>query len=243
VPLDYVHLNEVTAESLRQYKLVYLPYPVMLPSRSVEPLREYVRNGGALVVEARAGWQNERAFASDTIPGMGLHEVLGCRETDVQTGLKGRTAIRWSNGDLLPARWFEETLEPVGAEAKSVATFEDGRVAAVESKYGKGKTLTIGSFVAAAYTTTPDPAVERWFRGLLDWAGVTIPVKTTGAPVEVRWTESGAERIVFVFNHSKQAAKANVNIARGVDLVTGKQVAGDVELSPGEVAVVKSGRM
>jgi hypothetical protein len=219
----------------------------MLPSRSVDVLRDFVRAGGSLGVEARAGWQNERAHASDTIPGMGLHEILGCRETDVQTGVKGRTAIRWSNGDVLPGRWFEETLEPLGAHAKAVAHFEDGRVAGVESRYGQGKTLTIGSFVAAAYTTTPEPAAAKWFRGLLDWAGVALPVQVNGSDVEVRWTESGSDRIVFVFNHSKAQALAAITFgapAAAVDLLSGAQLPSmNVNLPPGGVAVFRTPRM
>ena len=88
VPLDYVHINELSAESLKQYKLVILPYPLMLPEAAAPVLTRYVEAGGTLVAEARLGWSNERGNASDRIPGMGLWELMGCRETAVQTGAK-----------------------------------------------------------------------------------------------------------------------------------------------------------
>ena len=50
---------------LNQYRLVILPYPPMLPQASAAAIREYVQNGGALVAEARLGWNNERGYASD----------------------------------------------------------------------------------------------------------------------------------------------------------------------------------
>src|SRR5688572_4702266 len=51
VPLDYVHINHLTVDKLRQYKLVFFPYPVMLPEPTAAILAEYVRGGGALVAE------------------------------------------------------------------------------------------------------------------------------------------------------------------------------------------------
>jgi beta-galactosidase len=212
VPLDYVHIAELSASGLAQYKLVFLPYPPMLRETAGAQLREYVRSGGVLVAEARLGWNNERGRASPTIPGMGLHEVMGCRETAVQTGPGGRTALRWAAtdfpgldaGDILPAKWYEESLEPLGPQARVVARFENGQPAAVVSAFGRGRTLTLGSYLSAAYQARPSEAVERFYKALLDWAGVTRSVTVTGGLAEVRWLESGRERIVFAFNHQRQ---------------------------------------
>ena len=55
VPMDYVHIDHISAERLRQYKLVFFPYPLMLPEAAAPVLRDYVAAGGALVAEARLG--------------------------------------------------------------------------------------------------------------------------------------------------------------------------------------------
>lgn len=235
-PLDYVHIDRITPESLSQYKLVILPYPPMLPEKSAAVFKAYVAAGGALVAEARAGWNNERGAASDRIPGLGLAEVLGCRETDVQTGPKGRTAIRWvSNalpglqaGSMLPARWFEETLEPLTPSARIAGTFEDGRPAAILSTFGKGKTLMLGSYLSAAYFSMPSAEVRQFYNGLLAWAGVGHPVSVAGSPVEVRYMESGKDRILYVFNHGQTPAASTVALQggwRAIDLITDKPFA------------------
>jgi beta-galactosidase len=238
VPLDFVHVNHLSREKLRQYKLVVFPYPLMMPEASAGVLREYVSGGGTLVAEARLGWNNERGYAADRIPGLGLWEVMGARETAVQTGAGGRTELRWTGtgipgvqpGDRLPARWYEETLEPIGAQAQVVAQFADGSAAAVQSRYGDGRTLMLGSYVSAAYQSTPTPDVERFYAGLLTWAGVTLPVGVTGAPLEVRYLESGADILLFVFNHAAAGATGTVSLrlaggAHGAtDLVTGAAV-------------------
>jgi beta-galactosidase len=216
VPIDYVHINDLGA--LGQYKLVVLPYPVLLPESAAAPLREYVRGGGALVAEARMGWSNESGRASNRIPGMSLWELMGCRETAVQTGDRGRTSIQWlATGDRIPARWYEETLEPIGDRAKVVARFANGDAAAVESAFGKGKTLMLGSYVSAAYENAPSRETERFYAGLLKWAGIAEPVAVEGGRIEVRWLESGGKRLVFVFNHESREVDAVVRL-QGTEL-------------------------
>ena len=158
VPLDYVHIDHMTAESLRQYRLVYFAYPLMMPAAAANVLRAYVEGGGALVAEARMGWNNERGMAADRIPGMGLWEVMGCRETGITTGDKGRTELRWTAsafpgmkpGDTLPARWYEEALAPMNPNALVVAEFAGGPPAAPEYPFGNGHKQTPGSYFMAA---------------------------------------------------------------------------------------------
>ena len=164
-----------------------LPYPLMMPAAAATELREYVRAGGALVAEARAGWNDERGRAADTIPGLGLAEVVGARETDVQTVEKGKAALRAEEGlpglkpgEVLPGRWYEESLEPIAPGARVVARFASGAPAAVVSTFGKGKALMLGSYVSAGYVSQPEEAGRRFFDGLLDWAGVRRPVAASG---------------------------------------------------------------
>lgn len=214
LPVDFVHAAHMTAESLRGYHLVYLPYPLMLPATTAAVLRQYVEAGGRLVAEARPGWNDERGRASETIPGLGLSELFGARETAVETAPQGRTRIVFDGGRAVPARWFAETLEVTRGESKVVGRFENGAVAAVESAWGRGKTLLVGSYVSAAYQSTPTAEGAAWFAGLLDWAGVVAPLRVKGE-VEVRWLDSGGERLVFVFNHGAAAQSVEMEWVDG----------------------------
>jgi beta-galactosidase len=263
VPIDFVHLAHVSAQSLRQYKLVIFPYPLMMPEASARVLADYVREGGVLVAEARLGWNNERGYASERIPGMGLWEVMGTREAAIETAPNGRTTIRWTGSDLpglspgtdLPARWYKETLAPSSSGARIVAQFSDGSPAAVMSVYGKGKTLMIGSYVAAAAQSAPTPEAGKFFAGLLSWAGVDLPIRVSGAAIEARFLESGGDTLLFLFNHDRQPAKSEVWL-RGTagsvsDVVDGHPVEFKrsnggvtvrVDLIPGGVQVLRVGR-
>ncbi len=268
-PVDYVHLGQVSASELNRYKLVVFPYPVMIPRSSAAVLRDYVERGGTLVAEARLGWSTETGDAAERIPGLGLWEIMGCREIAIQTGKEGRAVLKWSStllpglrpGDLLPARWFEESLEPIGPDARVVAEFPDGAAAAVASTFGKGKTLMLGSYLSAAYVSAPSPETERLYRGLLQWAGVSHPVETSREGLEVRILEAGTARVVTVLNHSRAIspstiAPATISLsgipmpASATDLLAGRsvplrgedgRVTFDVQLAPDDVAVVQLG--
>jgi len=229
VPMDFVHIDHL--EELGRFKLVYLPYPLMLPTGSVAKLREYVAGGGHLAVEARAGWNNERGRASDVIPGMGLHEVLGCRESAIETVAAGKAVLKWESGEEVQGRWYQESLEPLRAEARVVARFGSGAPAAVESRYRKGATLTIGSFVAAG-------APENLFAKLMAWAGVQVQPPVTGG-VEVRWLMSGGKSLIFVMNHARDRVEARLTVA-AEDLVTGERVpAGAMPIPPLSVRILR----
>jgi hypothetical protein len=176
------------------------------------------------VTEARAGWNDEQGRAADTIPGLGLAEVVGARETDVQTVEKGKAALRAEEGlpglkpgELLPGRWYEESLEPFTPGARVVARFSSGAPAAVVSTFGKGKALVLGSYVSAGYVSQPEEATRRFFDGLLGWVGVRRPVAVSGDAVEVRLLESGREHLAFVFNHAATPATTAVTLRVPLD--------------------------
>ncbi len=262
VPLDYVHVDHLDPTRLEQYRVVFFPYPLMFREAVGPVLRAYVEGGGTLVTEARLGWSNERGYASDRIPGMGLWEVVGAREAAVET-VQGKAAqMRWVGDDIpgfapetmLAGRWYRETLEPMDASARVVARWEDGTAAAIVASRGRGRTLMLGSYVSAAYQTGPTPEAARFFRALVDWAGVRSPIEVTGGPLEVRHLERGADVVLFVFNHASTSAPSLIRLRRTsqatvTDLVSGGAVSathdGDVLAIPltlpaGEVRVLKA---
>jgi len=243
VPVDFVHVNDLGREALAPYKLLFLQYPLMMPEKAGAAIAEWVRAGGAAVAEARLAWNNDRGYASEIIPGLGLHEVFGCRETAVQSIPGSRTALHWSDGVTLPARLYEETLEPLNDRARVVARFADGRPAAVMSTFGRGKTLALGSYLAVAHQQQPDAASERFFQSLLDWAGVERPVSVEGGAAEVRMLEVGSDRLVFVFNHQDQPVEPVIRVPgnwNASDLTTGAPLSRlSKRLALGEVWVVR----
>jgi len=113
----------------------------------------------------------------------------------------------------------------------------------VLSSHGRGQTLLLGSYVSAAHQSLPTPEGERFFAGLLAWAGVTPSLTVSGAEIEARALESGDDTLLFLFNHDTQRAEARVSLAlperarAAVDLVTGRMVALHRTAAGGELIV------
>ncbi len=251
VPVDFIHIERLHG-AIHQYKLVLLPYPLMIPREAATELAGYVRDGGTLVSEARLAWNNERGRASEIIPGLGLHEVTGCRESAVHMTPNGRTELRWiandiaglREGDRLPGTLYEETLEPVAPGARVVARFANGDPAAIASTFGRGKSLTLGTYAGVAYEHHRDATAQKFFAGLLDWAGVSRPVAVTSGEAEVRWLESGDERLLFAFNHEDHTIEPAITLRgewSGVDLVSGESAGAPFRktLAPGGIWVLR----
>lgn len=222
VPVDFVHIDDINSHA---YKLIIIPYPLMISEPAARALREFVRNGGALVAEARLAWNDERGRAKEVIPGFGLNEVCACRETAIQTTPSGKVDLDLGFKGFV----FQESLQ-----GNAIAHFTDGSGAIVTSTFGKGRMMTIGTFLGAAYEADRDESLAKFIRSMLDWAGVAHGVDAPPG-VEVRTLESGADRVVFFFNHNDAAAEVRMS---GVDVETGAEADRKV-IAPGDVWVVR----
>jgi beta-galactosidase len=222
IPVDFVSAADVSQNKLRQYKILFLPFPVMLSKSVAEGVKHYVENGGSAVSEARLAWNDERGFASDVIPGFGLDQVFGARETTIRPAEHPALSIQnstelpgMSQGQTVPGDGCEEELEPVGG-AQVLARFSDGSPAIVANSWGKGKAIFIGSFVALGYHKHANQSAKQLFLSLARAAGISEEIGVTGAgtqDLEVRRLVSNHEQLLFVFNHSRQTADATISIA------------------------------
>ena len=196
------------------------------------------------MAEARAGWNDERGRAADTIPGLGLAEVVGARETDVQTVEKGKAALRAEEGlpglkpgEVLPGRWYEESLEPIAPGARVVARFASGAPAAVVSAVRQGQGAD-ARLVRERGLRQPAggggaPVLRRASR-----LGGRAPAggASRATPSRCGCCESGREHLAFVFNHAATPATAAVTLRVPLD---GRTV---VDLASGEAVAVAAGR-
>jgi beta-galactosidase GanA len=221
IPVDFVYPEDVIENHLGQYKILFLPFPVMLSQEVAAGVKRYVEAGGTAVAEARLAWNDARGFASDVIPGAGLFEVFGARESVIKPaekvqflteasatlpGLPAHTAI---NGYA-----FEEELEPL-AGSTILARFADGNPAIVKNSEGKGSAVLIGSFPALAYYREHDANIKRFFLSLAQAAGVSPEVEISGneaSKVEVRRLVGAEQEVILVFNHSSSNADITLTV-------------------------------
>ncbi|UWZ85051.1 beta-galactosidase [Occallatibacter riparius] len=246
--LDVLSARELGQDHLERYRLVIVPYPLMLTEEEANALRAYAEGGGHLFVEARPGWVDERGHAQIRVPGFGWDQMLGLREKQVTPGKE--FAVRWGTATF-KAMTFAEQFEAEGASAQAVATLEDGTPVAYESKTGKGSAIVFGSF--AGHENYREPVKMHPLGDILaNWAGLSRPQLDAPPLVELREMKAPQGRVVFLFNHGDKAAR--VQFARELEkpakavreIATGATVPADgshlritAEVPPGSVGVYR----
>jgi beta-galactosidase len=233
IPVDFIHRAELERGDLSQYQLIIVPYPIMLTQAAATGLRQYVEQGGHAVAEARLAWNDERGFAAEVIPGAGLHAVFGVREKHVWMRRDPRLVIADSGPVLVGAQHaaplqqltaglhslrgalYASTVDVLSKDARVLAT-TDGEPAVVASRYGKGETLFIGSYIGWGNQPEQQRDNTEFIRRLADWAGVTKPVGTsrdgTSPPLVARLHQGQQGYLLFLINHDSTAQDASVTV-------------------------------
>jgi beta-galactosidase len=220
VPVDFVHVTDLESGNWGRYKLLIVPYAIMLSSKAAAEIERFVAGGGRVLAEARTAWNDERGWATPIIPGGGLHDVFGCREVEVRP--KSRTLIRATapvaSGVPSPLEFsgaiYEEVLDVSGTSAKILGTFQDGAPAVVLNQHGKGYAIFIGSFPGVAHETQPSSGFDQFIGSILRWSGIASPVEardSSGKTLpEIRLMEAEEGRLVLIFN--REAAERRLEI-------------------------------
>lgn len=218
IPVEFLHVDDVIAGRTSPYKIIFLPYPLMLPAAAADKLRDFVAAGGTLVSEARPAWNDERGFAHLRIPGAGLDAVFGAREALLRSPQSTEFTYR---GEHVTGNVFEEHLEPY-AGTEVLATFAGGQPAMTKAHYQKGSAVLIGTFLAPGQAST-----GRFLAALAEDAGVRLPVPVSNPAVEARILEGNGYRLLFLLNSSEKSQAVKVTLpGPGRDLLTGRQTGG-----------------
>jgi len=105
-----------------------------------------VENGGKIIAEASLGRFKDHGWKAGDAP-HGMQDVFGCATRGIYA--KMDTVKIKMNNETLSGTDFWEFYEPT--TGKVLGTHEDGRSAVIESTYGKGSTLLIGTVIGKAY--------------------------------------------------------------------------------------------
>jgi beta-galactosidase len=207
IQVDWVHVDHID-----EYNLLYLPYPVMLTRRTADRLRGWVAVGGTLIAEGCPAYFADGGRAGTVQPNLGLDEVFGARERYVEFTPDLLGDLRF-NLDGTPA-WgglFLQAYEPT--TGIPVGWYEDGRVAAIDHTYGKGKTRLIGTMAGAGYAAHAGDRTPAPFMRLLTFGGVGQHVTCSDPHVKARLHDGPGGTYLWVANPTRRPRYARLTLS------------------------------
>ncbi|MFC8370652.1 beta-galactosidase [Streptomyces sp. NPDC057239] len=227
--VDFAHPEA----DLSRYPLVVVPALYLMTEAAGNNLREYVENGGTLVVSYFSGIVDEHdAVHEGPYPGA-LRDVLGLTVEEFSPLLQGeRVRLTGPDGAELDADVWTEFVVPRGAE--TVWTYADGltggRPAVTRHRLGEGTAWYVSTRLGAEGLTT--------LLGRAAEDARIAPRADLPRDVEVvrRAGESGT--FLFAINHTATDAKVPLDTP-GTELLTGERAAGRLAVPAGAVRVVR----
>jgi beta-galactosidase len=224
LPAEFVHLDQF-ADGLAGYRLLHLPFGLMLTKAAASAAAEFAARGGTLLAEARTGWNDETGNCGSAVPGLGLDVVFGCREygadlADPEQPVRIRIERAHpllpglSPGDEIAGAVFREVLEPADA-GDVIAVFDDGSPAVVAHRHGAGWAVFAGSLLSLGYYRLGHPGTGRFLQGLAQAAGITPPVLVApGEGIETHLLEcaDSGDHLLFVISHRDQQVSAELAV-------------------------------
>jgi beta-galactosidase len=207
-----IQADWVSLDRIADYPLVYLPYPIMLEQATARKLTEYVERGGALVSEGLPGYFGDRGRAGTVQPNLGLDQLFGARESYVEftPDLLERLTLDVL-GSRIPGRYFLQEYRAAGGTSRG--SYASGAVAAVENRFGKGRTLLIGTFPGAGYYLGRSAAAREFFARLLGWAGIEQQVRSSDDRIKARLHAGGGGTYLWVVNPTRTAGIATLTLS------------------------------
>ncbi|MBN1935922.1 MAG: beta-galactosidase [Anaerolineae bacterium] len=240
IPVDIIDMEQ----DLSGYKLVVAPMLYMLKPGIDVKIAEFVHNGGTLVSTYLSGIvdENDLCFLGGW-PGGKLREVLGVWAQEIDALYPDdRNAVLPVEGNLLHLHGEYEArdyCDLIHAESAQVlATYTDdfyaGCPALTVNAYGAGKAYYIASNNDARFLSDFYGALGVRL-GLLRSLDADLP---HGVSAQVR--TDGARKFVFLMNFNAEPTTVDLGEQTWTDLLTGKQVGGQVRLDIYQVRVLAS---
>ncbi|MFJ5034293.1 beta-galactosidase [Streptomyces sp. NPDC088560] len=227
--VDFAHPEA----DLSAYPLVVVPALYLMTEAAGNNVREYVENGGTLVVSYFSGIVDEYdAVHEGAYPGA-LRDVLGLTVEEFSPLLKDeRVRLAGPDGSELTGDVWTEFVVPRGAE--TVWTYADGltagRPAVTRHRLGYG---------TAWYVSTRLDA--HGLDALIGWAADDArlaPRADLPRDVEVVRRSGASGTYLFAINHTAGDTKVPLE-SPGTELLTGERAAGRLPVPAGAVRVVR----
>ncbi len=220
ITVDLVRMDRpIDLQTLLQYKIIYLPFQIVMRREVAQMLKAYVRQGGWLVADARTATIDEFDFAYHTSPGAGLDELFGAVRPDWSAGKQSYTVRMGGEAGQaafdITGKYFRDQLRPT-PKVRVLGSFADnGEPAVIRNSYGKGAAILSAVPLGASYLDDPRNDVKRL---LLEFARESGAVPEASflsddhAFLDIKVQTAGKEIIIYIVNSEERSTSGTVEL-------------------------------
>lgn len=204
---DFVHPDD-----MEHYQKLYLPVPLMLKQSSAQKIAAWVKKGGWLFSEGCPGYFDGSCKAGIIQPNLGLDEVFGVREAEVEftQDLLDEERLEWS--DKVP--YGGEYLQRYQVQqAQSILQDGQGNAFLTENHYGGGKALLVGTSTGLGYWNHPEKEQRQFFRWLTEKMELKAYAASENPAVKARIQSDGKNIYLWLINTDAVRQKSKVALA------------------------------
>jgi beta-galactosidase GanA len=237
ISVDVLRMDRgLTLKELNSYKIIFLPFQIVMRQKIADLLKEYVKQGGWLVADARTATVNELDFAYHTNPGAGLDTLFGVVSPD-WVGAKSYFKVdmdgNFDSALEFEGKYFKEELKPIG-NVKILGRFSNSKEPAViENAYGKGNAVLSAVPLGASYYDKPDNPVNKVIVDFVKQAGVNPDaefISTNNSFLNLKVHTTGNNFLLYAINSDSSAKSGTIkldingNVAKSIiNIIDGKQ--------------------
>lgn len=233
VPVDVI----TKEQDFSNYKVLIAPMLYLVSDETAARLKEFVANGGRLVMTYISGVVNEHDLVHLGGWQKDLTEIFGIIPTETDTFYpKDENMVQYGNKKYL-VKDYATVLKVNDAKTEAIY-MEDfyANTAAVTSKaYEKGQTYYIGARLNADFH-------RDFYTKLIDELSLVPEYQVEhekGVSVQLRQDDQYYYAFVMNFTESNQMITLP---SEGIDLLTSEKIAGKTVLQPYEVRVMKTAK-
>ena len=220
ISVDVLRMDrKIDLQKLKSYKILFLPFQIVMRRKIADLLKEYVKEGGCLIADARTATIDEQDFAYKVSPGAGLDSLFGAKRPDWK-GSKSFYKIKMNkefNSLEFAGKYFREQLK-LYSHAKVLGTFEDGNEPAViENNYGKGKAILSAVPLGASYYNKPDNPVNKLIVDFCKEAGVRPYAEFSSKDgfINLKVHKLGNDYILYAINSDNISKNGTIQLSIG----------------------------
>jgi beta-galactosidase len=215
VPVDFLDTSELDEGQAGRYRVLYLPYCYALSAKSSAAIREFVRNGGTVWADGLVAWKDEQGITRQLPPGP-LSDVFGFTVEDIDAAWDPFAFA--GRNDTAGELW--RCVIPAG-KGTVLLQAPDGRPAAVEHSFGRGRAIYYGTALTLAELRRGDARMEEWIAQPAVEASRDLAVRLAEGPARLAFRALEAPgKFAAVLNNWGPAGRAKVRFPSAVRSVT-----------------------